>query len=273
MVLLAVPLRALSALPDSLSNEQIARADSIIQAVFSQIQPGPFSITINPAKSVGSRKQSDVYHYDIIVPVGDADAIRIDRGRMIRGDDIHRLEYVVTYRAAGSQNGGHPDTADFREDEVVFKAELGTVVGEYTSPRQTYGSRVPADDIDRYFFLDEKKTLERIARGERVKVFTLRFKPVMGPGVYRLMFTAWTNRMLGITDAEWTRDDTIHINTARLTAGQVMEVQQRLQSYGGGNKEAVRFDSLLLTLLTPGAYKLVPENMGQGSVEIQTPSK
>ena len=67
----------------------------------------------------------------------------------------------------------------------------------YTTPRQTFGGSIPAPGDVPYFTLNETRTQEEIAKGNRVKVFNISFQPNQGKGWYRLRLFSKTNKIVG----------------------------------------------------------------------------
>jgi hypothetical protein len=187
-------------------NRERQQAIQIVQTILSQLQTGTGAqgITATPKDNIvlnDKEPQSNVRNYDVTVSVGDPRAVSTVNGTTVRGDDISKLEYIVSYIGNDQleQDKLGADSADIEGGNVIFRSELGTEIGSYTDPRQTYGASIPAGDPAHYFTLNEQKTQDQVAKGRKVKVFSVNFKPNQGKGWYRLRFNSATNKILGIT--------------------------------------------------------------------------
>lgn len=251
--------------------KQQQQAIEIVQTILSQLQTGTGAtgITASPKDNIvlsDKDPASTVRNYTVMVAVGDPKAQ--NPGSDIRGDDISKLEYIVSHTSDPNLEEVKlgPDSADIEGGNIIFKAELGKDVGSYTDPKQTYGSSIPADVTDKYFTLNEELTNEQISKGRRVKVFSVNFKPNQGPGWYRLRFTSATNKILGVT-REPTDNDTVRIGNVRLSVKQLRQVQKVLRKERAGG-EPSQVETYVDQLLTPDAYKTLAENQGFTSFNV-----
>jgi len=253
---------------------QQQQAIQIVQTILSQLQSGSGAtgITASPKDNIVINEKdpnANKRNYDITVSVGDPRASLSVNGQTIKGDDVAKLEYIVSHIGNDKleEKDLGEDSLDIQNGNVIFKAELGTSIGSYTDPRQTFGSSIPADANDKYFTLNQEKTDEQVARGKRVKVFSVNFKPNQGAGWYRLRFYSETNRIMGVS-GEVKNDDTIRIGNIRLTVLQLRQVQKVLakeHTPGGENSQVSKY---IDQLLTADAYKSLPENQSSVSFNV-----
>jgi hypothetical protein len=256
-------------------NRERQQAIQVVQTILSQLQTGSGSesITATPKDNIvlnDKDPQSNARNYEVTVAVGDPKAKSIVNGQEIKGDDISKLEYIVSHIGDDKilpEDLG-PDSTDIEKGQVIFKAVLGTEVGSYVTPRQTFGTGVPAAEPQKYFMLNEQKTQDELARGHRVKVFTVNFKPNQGKGWYRLRFYSETNKILGITGGEANDNDTVRIGNVKLSVKQLRQVQKALRKNKGVGDEAARVEQYIDTLLTPGAYRRLAENLGSKAFDV-----
>lgn len=254
--------------------KQQQQAIQIVQTILSQLQTGSGAtgITAQPKDNIvlsDKEPQNQVRNYDVVVAVGDPKAQSVVNGKTVRGDDVSKLEYIVSYmnNPAVEDSALGPDSGDIVGGEKIFQAELGTDVGGYQTPKQTFGSSIPADVTDTYFTLNEELTNQQVSKGRRVKVFSVNFKPNMGPGWYRLRFASATNKILGVT-GEPTDHDTVRIGNIKLTVLQLRQVQKVLRKERGDG-QATQVEQYIDQLLTPDAYKTLSENQGFTSFNVR----
>jgi len=258
---------------------QQRQALEIVQTILAQLTTGSGAtgITATPKDNITINEEKpgeNVRNYDVTVAVGDPKVNYVVKGITIRGDDVAKLEYVVSHigNTSLTEEELGVDSMDIENGEVVFKAELGTLVNPanpYSQPRQTYGAAVPADNTEAYFTLNELKTNEQLARGRRIKVFSVNFKPNRGEGWYRLRFASETNKILGVT-AEPKATDTVRIGNIKLAVAQLRQVQKVLRkSTSKDTATSSKVLSYIETLLTPDAYRNLPENKGFTSFNVR----
>jgi len=258
---------------------QQRQALEIVQTILAQLTTGSGAtgITATPKDNITINEEKpteNVRNYDVTVAVGDPKVQYVVKGQSIKGDDVARLEYVVSHigNTALTEEELGVDSIDIENGEVVFKAELGTLVNPanpYLQPRQTFGAAVPAENTETYFTLNEIKTNEQLARGRRIKVFSVNFKPNRGEGWYRLRFQSETNKILGVS-AEPKATDTVRIGNIKLAVAQLKQVQKVLKR--SGTKDTATSSKVLKyieTLLTPDAYRELPENKGFTSFNVR----
>ncbi len=263
---------------ESLRRQQ-RQALEIVQTILAQLTTGSGAtgITATPKDNITINEEKpgeNVRNYDVTVAVGDPKVVYEVRGQRIKGDDVAKLEYVVSHIGNSGllEEELGVDSVDIENGEVIFKAELGTLVNPanpYLQPRQTYGAAVPAENTETYFQLNEVKTNEQLARGRRIKVFSVNFKPNRGEGWYRLRFQSETNKILGVT-AEPKSTDTVRIGNIKLAVAQLKQVQKVLKK--SGTKDTTTANKVLKyieTLLTPDAYRNLPENKGFTSFNVR----
>lgn len=155
--------------------KQQQEAIQIVQTILSQLQTGSGAsgITVNPKDQIvlDPDNAKNVRNYEAKVSVGDPKAVFEYNGKKVKGDDIPKLEYIVSHIADETKPEEElgADTADLLGDPgtVFFKAELGMDVEGYTTPRQTFGGSIPAPGDVPYFTLNETRTQEEIAKGNR----------------------------------------------------------------------------------------------------------
>lgn len=255
--------------------KQQRQALQIVQTILSQLQSGTGAtgITATPKDNIvlnDKEPQSTVRNYTVVVAVGDPKAASVMNGKTIRGDDVSKLVYTVSHLGNPEIEEIElgPDSADITNGNKIFEAELGTDVGSYTTPRQTFGSSIPADVTDKYFTLNEELTNEQVSKGRRVKVFGVNFKPNQGAGWYRLRFSSATNKILGVT-GEPKDADTVRIGNIKLTVLQLRQVQKVLRKERGAEGQATQVERYVDQLLTPDAYKQLGENQGFTSFNVR----
>ncbi len=255
---------------------QQQQAIEIVQTILSQLQTGSGAsgITVNPRDQIvldPSDDTKNARNYVAIVSVGDPRASFEYGGKQVKGDDIPKLEYIVSHNSNSEllEDELGPDTADIEGGSKIFTAELGTEVGSYTEPRQTYGGSVPAEDPNAYFFLDEVKTAEQVAKGVRVKVFNINFKPNQGKGWYRLRLFSQTNKIVGITGSKANPDDTVRIGNVKLTVKQLENVRKALGRKGTAGEQAPQVLEYIDKLLTPGAGADFEQNKAYNSFNVR----
>ncbi len=256
---------------------QQKQAIEIVQTILSQLQTGSGAtgITASPKDNIvldEKEPQKNIRNYTVAVSVGDPKATSTaPGGKVVRGDDIPKLEYIVSHIGNPDVEEAElgPDDVDIQNGQVIFKAELGTDVGSYSQPRQTFGSSIPADATDKYFFLNEEATAAEIARGRRVKVFNVNFKPNQGPGWYRLRFYSETNKILGVTGTEVKDYDTVRIGNVKLTVRQLRQVQKALAKERGKGETTSHVEEYIERLLKPDAYREFAENRGFTSFNVR----
>jgi hypothetical protein len=254
---------------------QQQQAIQIVQTILSQLQTGSGAtgITATPKDNIvlnEKEPQANVRNYTVTVAVGDPKAQSVVNGKVIRGDDVAKLEYNVSHIGNPDIEEAElgPDSTDIQNGNSIFRAELGSEIGSLTVPRQISGSSIPADVTDKYFTLNEELTNEQLARGRRVKVFSVNFKPNQGPGWYRLRFASNTNKILGVT-GEPKDDDTVRIGNIKLTVKQLRQVQKVLRKERGGDGQTSQVEKYIDQLLTADAYKSLPENQGFTSFNVR----
>ncbi|MEO5931799.1 MAG: hypothetical protein ABIR47_17835 [Candidatus Kapaibacterium sp.] len=259
--------------------KQQQQAIQIVQTILSQLQTGSGvqAITASPKDNIvlnDKDPNADKRNYDITVAVGDPKVVYPIAGHpgdSVHGDDVAKLEYVVSHIANDklTEDVLGDDTTDIVGGNVIFKALLGTTVDGYKIPRQEFGGSIPASPGEPYFSLNEEKTLLQVEKGRRVKVFSVNFKPNSGPGWYRLRFYSETNRILGV-NGEVKDDDTIRIGNIKLTVKQLHQVQKVLAKEKGkaGAVNNDQVEKYVETLLSPDAYKKMPENQSSTSFNV-----
>lgn len=254
---------------------QQQQAIQIVQTILSQLQTGSGAtgITATPKDNIvlnEKEPQANVRNYTVTVAVGDPKAQSVVNGKVVRGDDVAKLEYNVSHIGNPDIEEAElgPDSTDIQNGNSIFRAELGSEIGSLTNPRQISGSSIPADVTDKYFTLNEELTNEQLARGRRVKVFSVNFKPNQGPGWYRLRFASNTNKILGVT-GEPKDDDTVRIGNIKLTVKQLRQVQKVLRKERGGDGQTSQVEKYIDQLLTADAYKSLPENQGFTSFNVR----
>lgn len=255
---------------------QQRQAIQIVQTILSQLQTGSGAtgITASPKDNIvlsDKEPESNVRNYTVTVSVGDPKAVSVANGKTIRGDDIPKLEYIVSYLSNPDVDEAElgSDDVDIQNGTVIFKAELGTDIGSYTQPRQTFGSSIPAGETEHYFSLNEEATAAEIAKGRRVKVFGVNFKPNEGPGWYRLRFYSETNKIMGVTGSEIKDADTVRIGNVKLTVKQLRDVQKALAKERGKGESVSKVETYIERLLTPDAYRQFDENRGFTSFNVR----
>lgn len=254
---------------------QQQQAIEIVQTILSQLQTGSGAtgITASPKDNIvlsDKEPQSNIRNYTVTVSVGDPKAVSTMGGKEVHGDDIPKLEYIVSYLSNPNVDEAElgSDDVDIQNGTVIFKAELGTDIGSYTQPRQTFGSSIPAGETDHYFSLNEAATAAEIAKGRRVKVFGVNFKPNEGAGWYRLRFYSETNKILGVTGTEVKDMDTVRIGNVKLTVHQLRQVQKALAKERGRGEQTGQVEKYIERLLTPDAYRQFDENRGFTSFNV-----
>lgn len=259
--------------------KQQQEAIQIVQTILSQLQTGSGAsgITVNPKDQIvlDPDNAKNVRNYEAKVSVGDPKAVFEYNGKKVKGDDIPKLEYIVSHIADETKPEEElgADTADLLGDPgtVFFKAELGMDVEGYTTPRQTFGGSIPAPGDVPYFTLNETRTQEEIAKGNRVKVFNISFQPNQGKGWYRLRLFSKTNKIVGITNPNPGDYDTVRIGTVKLTVKQLKNVRKALTKQKSGASEAVNLDDVLQLiddLLTPGKTDRMGGNISYNSFNV-----
>lgn len=260
--------------------KQQQEAIQIVQTILSQLQTGSGAsgITVNPKDQIvlDPDNAKNVRNYEAKVSVGDPKAVFEFNGKQVKGDDIPILEYIVSHIADENKPETElgADTADLLGDPntVIFKAALGTEYDGYTNPRPLFGGSAPAPSGDvPYFTLNEVRTQEEVARGQRVKVFNISFQPNRGKGWYRLRMYSKTNKIVGITNPNPSDYDTVRIGTVKLTVKQLKNVRKALVKQKGQMGETVNLGDvlgLIDDLLTPGKTGEMPGNTSGNSFNI-----
>ncbi len=250
---------------------QQREAIQIVQTILSQLQSGvgATAITTRPKDNItlsDKEPESTVRVYDVLVAVGDSNAVQ-EGG--IRGDDIPELEYMVSH--VGDPNIPEEelplDTTDL--NDPFFKAVLGTKNGGYFEPKQEKGAAIPTGDPTAYFQLNEEMTAQEIAKGRRVKVFRVNFKPSNGEGWYRLRFKSRTNQIMGVVDAEPSDDDTVRIGNVKLTVKQLRSVQKFLEKEKDESGAQQQVKDYIDALLSPDAWKTLSINSGANAIDVR----
>lgn len=260
---------------------QQREAIQIVQTILSQLQTGSgvSSITTRPKDNItldDEEPESTVRVYDILVAVGDSNSVNIGSdGKEIRGHDIPELFYRVSQDA----NPETPeeelplDTADL--GEPFFIAQLGTNLATgsdkregYFNPKQVKGASIPTGDPQAYFQLNEEMTAQEQAKGKRVKVFRVNFKPTQGEGWYRLRFESKTNQIMGVIGGEPSDSDTIRIGNVKLTVKQLRSVQKFLMKDKNDPNQEVVLD-YINKLLDPSEWPYLPANQGMNAINVR----
>lgn len=260
---------------------QQREAIQIVQTILSQLQTGAgvSSITTRPKDNItlnDDEPDATVRVYDILVAVGDSNSVNIDSdGKELRGHDIPNLEYRVSH----DPNPETPeeelplDTADL--GEPFFIAQLGTDHAPggdkyqgYFNPKQVKGTSVPTGDPQAYFQLNEEMTAQELAKGKRVKVFRVNFKPTQSAGWYRLRFESKTNQIMGVIGQKPSDSDTIRIGNVKLTVKQLRSVQKFLMKEKDDPNQAVVL-SYINKLLDPNEWPYLPGNQGMNSINVR----
>ncbi|MGE3799488.1 MAG: hypothetical protein AB7H80_00555 [Candidatus Kapaibacterium sp.] len=251
--------------------KQQREAIQIVQTILSQLQSGvgATAITTRPKDNItwsDKEPESMVRVYDVLVAVGDSNAVG-EAGK--RGDDIPELNYLVS--TLGDPNIPEEelplDTTDLTDP--FFTAILGTEHGGYFNPQQTKGAAIPTGDPTAYFQLNEEMTAQEIAKGRRVKVFRVNFKPTSGAGWYRLRFASRTNQIMGVVDAEPNDDDTVRIGNVKLTVKQLRSVQKFLEKEKGESTAQQQVKDYIDALLDPEKWKELSINSGRNAIDVR----
>lgn len=251
---------------------QQREAIQIVQTILSQLQTGAgaTAITTRPKDNItlsDKDPESTIRVYDVLVAVGDSNSVR-EGG--VRGDDIPELTYVVTHM--GDPNIPEEelplDTMDLN-DSPIFEAVLGTANGGYFDPKQVRGGSIPTGDPTAYFQLNEEMTAQEIAKGRRVKVFRVNFKPSAGEGWYRLRFESKTNQIMGVVTGEPDDDDTVRIGNVKLTVKQLKSVKKFMEKEKGEDESQKQVMSYINALLDPEAWKTLQANQGANAIDVR----
>lgn len=262
--------------------KQQQQAIRIVQTILSQLQTGQGVSGITTTLKdniVLDTKDPDKQNrtYAVFVAVGDPKAESKIGNKTVRGDDVAKLEYIVSHIADPKrpENELGPDSADIDADKNVdtriYQAELGTDVGSMTVPTERFNlGGVPVADSkrDSVFIFNEELTKAQTDKGRRVKVFTVNFNPNKGEGWYRLRFYSETNKILGVT-GDPKDGDTIRIGNIKLTVKQLREVQKAMHKAGKQDETGQRVQKYIDQLLAPDAYRKLPENQGFTSFNVR----
>lgn len=252
------------------------QAIQIVQTILSQLQTGSGAtdISANPKDQIVLDEEQPggtSRNYQLFVSVGDSRVQMESGGKQIRGDDISRLDYFVSHTSdfnrADSALG--IDTSDIEGGNLIFHAALGTDLDGYDRPRPIVGTTAPSGDPERYFVINPEATATAVAKGQKVKVFDVNFKPNQGPGWYRLRFASQTNKILGIGGTETGDNDTVRIGNVKLTVKQLKQVQKSMTKRKVAGQEESPVVGYINRLLEPGAYKGFSENRSANAFNIR----
>lgn len=252
------------------------QAIQIVQTILSQLQTGSGAtdISANPKDQIVLDEEQPggtSRNYQLFVSVGDSRVQMESGGKQIRGDDIARLDYFVSHTSdfnrADSALG--IDTADIEGGNLIFNAALGTDLDGYDTPRAITGTSPPTGDPQRYFAINPEATAAAVAKGQKVKVFDVNFKPNQGPGWYRLRFASQTNKILGIGGTETSDNDTVRIGNVKLTVRQLRQVQKSMAKRHKAGDAPSPVVEYINKLLEPGAYKNFVENRSANAFNIR----
>ncbi len=256
---------------------QQQQAIQIVQTILSQLQTGvgATGITASPKDNIvldQKDPQTMVRNYTVYVAVGDPKASSIQKGKTIQGDDVSKLEYIVSYLPNPDklENELGADSTDITDGEVIFRAGLGKDYMGYETPQVFVGegnAPVGPDAGSTYFRLNDSLTKEMMGRGKRVKAFSVNFKPNRDAGWYRLRFYSETNKILGVT-GEPKDDDTVRIGNIKLTVKQLRQVQKVLRKQRGADGSTSQVEKYIEQLLTADAYKKLAENQAYTSFDV-----
>jgi|GEM_PF-2097516 len=258
--------------------KQQRRALEIVQTILAQLSTGAGTsgITASPKDNItlSQKEQENIRQYDVTVSVGDTNQ---SRGTSSDQSEVARLDYIVSHisDASKEEKDLSDDSLDLDgEGSRIFSAALGTKMpGKYDQPSEVVArGGIPTSATDKYFFYNQEKTDSALARGRRVKIFSVDFKPNAGPGWYRLRFQSLTNKILGVTRDQPGDADTVRIGNIRLTVKQLREVRKVLRSAGsssGADKATTtKVQGYIDSLLAKDAYLNLPENKGYTSFNV-----
>lgn len=260
---------------------QQREAIQIVQTILSQLQTGQgvSSITTRPKDNItldDDEPESTVRVYDILVAVGDSNSTNTTpSGEIVRGHDIPELEYRVSHDPDPEipEEELPLDTADL--GDPFFRAMLGTSTVEsgdkyqgYFNPKHLEGATIPTGDPTAYFQLNEEMTAQELAKGKRVKVFRVNFKPTQGAGWYRLRFESQTNQIMGVIGGEPSDDDTVRIGNVKLTVKQLRSVQKFLMKEKDDPNQGIVLE-YINKLLDPKEWPYLPGNQGMNSINVR----
>lgn len=261
---------------------QQREAIQIVQTILSQLQTGAgvSAITTRPKDNItldDKDPETTVRVYDVLVAVGDSASVRDDgKGGVIRGDDIPELLYKVSH--VGDPNIPEEelplDTADLADPFFIAKLGTDNASGAnkrdgYFQPQQVKGAGIPTGDPTAYFQLNEDMTAQELAKGRRVKVFRVNFKPTQSEGWYRLRFESQTNQIMGVIGAEPSDQDTVRIGNVKLTVKQLRSVQKFLEKEKGDDPNQGLVLEYINKLLDPEEWPFLPGNQGANAIDVR----
>lgn len=260
---------------------QQREAIQIVQTILSQLQTGAgvSAITTRPKDNItldDKEPESTVRVYDVLVAVGDSNSIsEMSNGERIKGDDIPELLYKVSH--VGDPNIPEEelplDTADLADPFFIAKLGTDNATGSdkregYFRPTQVKGTAAPTGDPTAYFQLNEEMTAQELAKGRRVKVFRVNFKPTQSEGWYRLRFESKTNQIMGVIGGEPSDNDTIRIGNVKLTVKQLRSVQKFLEKEKDDPNQQVVLE-YINKLLNPDEWPFLPGNQGANAIDVR----
>lgn len=257
-------------------------AIQIVQTILSQLQTGAgvSAITTRPKDNItldSKDPETTIRVYDVLVAVGDSNSISEDaQGQKIKGDDIPELLYKVSHN--GDPNIPEEelplDTTDLGDPFFIAKLGTNNATGAdkyqgYFNPTQVKGTAAPTGDPTAYFQLNAEMTAQELAKGRRVKVFRVNFKPTQSQGWYRLRFESKTNQIMGVIGAEPSDQDTVRIGNVKLTVKQLRSVKKFLEKEKGSDPSQGRVLEYIEKLLNPEEWPYLPGNQGANAIDVR----
>lgn len=253
-------------------------AIEIVQTILSQLQTGngATGITTIPKDEIVLEPKDQkgwARNYKIFVSVGDSAAKQVINGKEIAGDDISSLQYSVSLIPNPNLDEGAlgPDTTDIEGGQQILLSELGTDVGSYTQPRQISGTSIPTETPESYFTINDSATQDMLAKGKRIKVFNVNFKPTKGQGWYRLRFHTNTNKIMTVAQ-EPSDNDTVRVGNIKFAVKQLRLTKRFIEKQGdkaGVPGSGATVISYIDKLLTPNAANQFEENQSATSFNIR----
>ena len=255
--------------------KQQREAIQIVQTILSQLQTGAgvSAITTRPKDNITLERDepdASIRVYDVLVAVGDSASVRVDgSGKEIKGDDIPELQYKISHLNDSNipEEELPLDTGDL--SDPFFISKIGTDVNGYYDPTQIKGAAIPTGDPTAYFQLNEDITGQELAKGRRVKVFRVNFKPTNGAGWYRLRFESQTNQIMGVIGGSPEDTDTVRIGNVKLTVKQLRSVQKFLLKERGVDPNANVVLDYINKLLDPAEWPFLPGNRGANAIDVR----
>lgn len=261
---------------------QQREAIQIVQTILSQLQTGAgvSAITTRPKDNItldSKDPEATVRVYDVLVAVGDSNSVKDDgKGGQIRGDEIPELRYMVSHVSDPNipEEELPLDTADLADPFFIAKLGTNNATGSdkyqgYFNPTQEKGNAAPTGDPTAYFQLNEEMTAQELAKGRRVKVFRVNFKPTQSQGWYRLRFESKTNQIMGVIGGEPSDNDTVRIGNVKLTVKQLRSVRKFLEKEKGSDPNQSLVLEYIDKLLNPEEWPYLPGNQGANAIDVR----